>query len=1749
MIHTIRLRVSNACGFRDTTVSITVHPAVVAQFTATPNPICEGGTVTFNQNSLGSNLTYSWNFGNGNTSTLPGPHTQTYPTAGTYNATLTVTGFCGTNTMTVPIVVRPYPVLNYAPIPDSGCAPLVVNINNTSTPGGTNSWNFGAGAVPATSAVYSPPAITYNTPGIKTITYTVNLNGCSRTRLDTVIVRPKPTVTFTASPTSGCSPLTVTINNTTATVGGETWSWTFGDGGTSNAQQPGSHTYTNPGPGTLIRNLKLVVTNGFGCRDSLTVPITIFPIPVAQFTASPDSGCLPLTVTIANSSTTGGTYSWNFGAGAAPATSTAYNPPAIVYSTPGIKVITLTVTRNGCSATRTDTVIVRPKPVVTFTASPTSGCSPLTVTINNTTTTVGGETWSWTFGDGGTSNLQQPGTYTYTNPGPGTLIRNLKLVVTNGFGCKDSLTVPITVFPIPIAQFNAAPDSGCLPLTVTMTNTSTTGGTYAWNFGAGAAPATSTAYNPPAVVYSTPGIKVITLTVTRNGCSATTTDTVIVRPRPVVAFTTTPTSGCSPLTVSFNNTTATVGGETWSWTFGDGGTSNLQNPPPHVYTNPGPGTLIRTVKLVVDNGFGCADSVTHTVAIYPLPTAGFNSPSQACVTFPVPFTNTSTGANTFSWTFGDGGTSTQTNPSHTYTATGTYTVTLISSTAFGCRDTVTNTIQLDTIPDAQWVADTVCIGNPTSFTDLSAGSPISWAWTFGDGGTSTLQNPQHSYAAPGTYSVKLKVFNGFGCPDSLIRQVVVNPVPVANFSAPPVCFGMPSIFTSTSTGSPVLFDWDFGDGNTGSTANPTHVYTAAGTYNVTLIVFSGVGCSDTITRQVIVNPVPTTDFAADTVCYLLSTTFSDQSLGSPTFWNWTFGDGGTSTIQNPSHAYAAAGSYTVTLVSGYTATGCRDTMAHTVIVHPRPVAAFTTGPVLLNDTTQFQDQSTNTPNQWVWDFGDGYNDTQQNPTHVYGSPTTYTVGLWVQNAFGCADSTTQNVTVYPRPVAEFQTDSVCQNLWTTFTDLSNSAVTWHYDLGDGDTSNLASPTHLYTNAGTFTVTQIVWNVFGCTDTILHPVIVDSLPVAEFASDTSCFGFANQFNDLSAANAAGMNWNWDFGDTLGVSTQQNPAYIYGDSGTYTVTLIVQNSWGCGDTVSHTAVVYPIPIAGWVNPTACARNVVQFTDTSTSSPTQWWWDFGDGSPVDTTQNPSHVYAVGGSYTVTLIAGNPEGCMDTAVLAIPVYTVPVPAFTNDTVCQGNATQFVNGSTDPNPMSYLWSFGDGNSSPLQDPQYIYPDSGWYTVRLVTSNVYGCHDSIFHDVYVAPMPAVDILADTVCLGQPTSLNGQTSPFVTQWAWDFGDGNTSNLQNAIHTFGTPGNQTVSLSVNTAFGCTGSITRNIFVEIAPVANFDFSQLHCAGTDIQFNNLTFGNGALMNWTFGDGGTSNQASPAYTYSAPGNYSVTLIASSSNGCADTVSSPLVVHDLPQAAFLADTVCLGGPTQFTDASAGDSLDAWFWDFGNNSNTAYGQTPGYVYYPSADTFAVSLIVTNIWGCTDTTQGNILVTPLAVAAFSSNPTLPAQLELYEGTVQFTNQSQFADGWVWDFGDGDTSSVLSPSHTYTNFGEYCVTLAVWSIGGCVDTVRACNLVILAGVPDIPNTFSPNGDGVNDVFEIRNIDAFPDNTLEVFNRWGNKVYEKDKYHNEWDGRNWKNDQVLPDGAYFFVFKPGPEMDEIVGDVVIFR
>ena len=375
----------------------------------------------------------------------------------------------------------------------------------------------------------------------------------------------------------------------------------------------------------------------------------------------------------------------------------------------------------------------------------------------------------------------------------------------------------------------------------------------------------------------------------------------------------------------------------------------------------------------------------------------------------------------WNWSFGDGGTSTAQHPVYTYATFGTYNVTLIVTNSNGCIDSVTLPVVVPEMPIADFTADTACAGMPTQFTDLSISnsSPITgWDWDFGDGGTSTVQNPIYNYTTAGTYTVTLIVTTGAGCTDTVQHDVLVQPNPVADFTTTPVCDGDSMCFTDLSqhnATSITSWSWDFGDGQSSTAQNPCHLYTTFGIYNVILTVTNDLGCTDDTTIAVEVYPNPVADFSYVADCEY-EVTFTDLSIAnaaSITSWNWSFGDGGTSTAQHPVYTYATFGTYNVTLIVT-NSNGCVDSVTLPVVVPEMPIADFTADTACAGMPTQFTDLSisnSSTITGWDWDFGDGGSSNVQHPVYTYSTAGTYTVTLIVTAANNCTGSVQRNVLV------------------------------------------------------------------------------------------------------------------------------------------------------------------------------------------------------------------------------------------------------------------------------------------------------------------------------------------------------------------------------------------------------------------------------------------------------------------------------------------------------------------------------------------------------------------------------------------------------------------------------------------------------------------------------------------------------------------------------------------------------------------
>jgi PKD repeat protein len=504
----------------------------------------------------------------------------------------------------------------------------------------------------------------------------------------------------------------------------------------------------------------------------------------------------------------------------------------------------------------------------------------------------------------------------------------------------------------------------------------------------------------------------------------------------------------------------------WLWDFGDGATSTEQNPS-HVYIKAG----FNKITLIVNTSTG-SKKASRTISIMPAPaTASFvYSPASPIAGQIVQFADTTSGEPTsWRWEFGDGATSTTKNPSHTYAAPTSYIVTVIASNSSGSKKGSRTVVVLPAsslVASFAYIPASPVAGQAVQFTDTSAGIPTSWQWNFGDGTSTTAQSPSHSYATAGSKTVTLTVTNASGS-NSASRTVTVAVALAASFTYSPTSpvVGQAEQFTDTSMGNPTAWQWSFGDGTSSTAQSPSHSYATAGSKTVTLTVTNSSG-SNTATRTVTVGTALSASFTYSPTSPVAGqeVQFTDTSMGSPTSWQWNFNDGASSTVQHPSHTFTSPGSYNVTL----TVSNSSGSTSSSLIINISPgstlLADFDVSPSspTLGQPVQFTDTSTGSPTSWEWEFGDGQTSVMQNPSHTYTAAGSYGVTLTVR-AGASSDSATRTISV-AADVPGYHVDTAnpsasdsnpgTENLpWKTLTKANQTLVA-------GDT--------VYLKAGTYT---------------------------------------------------------------------------------------------------------------------------------------------------------------------------------------------------------------------------------------------------------------------------------------------------------------------------------------------------------------------------------------------------------------------------------------------------------------------------------------------------------------------------------------------------------------------------------------------------------------------------------------------------------------------------------------------------------
>ena len=1318
------------------------------------------------------------------------------------------------------------------------------------------------------------------------------------------------------------------------------------------------------------------------------------------------------------------------------------------------------------------------------------------------------------------------------------------------------------------AAQTASVTAGCAPLLVEFTPPAGVNAFF-WNFDNNN---NSSTLSNPTETFVDPGTYVVEFSL-GSGLPVLGSVTITVYPKPDLDLVADPTGGCAPLPVQFSSNSQVDqaildGGVSWNWTFGDG-TSAQTETASHTYAAEGN----YNVSLQLISGISNCSTVETVPALVSVSSvdASFTtdpSPASSCdAPLTVSFINTTVGDDlTFEWEFGDGQTTLDANPGPvTYNLEGDFDIMLTVTDANGCTNTETQTVSVGR-PTADFsVPDTVCLGQPIQLVNNSSAG--NYSWTLGadsDPNFSTEASPEVTFNVEGDQEITLAVTSPDGnCANTVSKTVFVQNVDGSFTTDPSFLCSDPFEFTYTpATLDPNgAYSWLFSDSTTSSEMMPTYMvpvdtnqYAETGVREImTQLAFtSSAGCTTTFTRT-------DTVFQAyalfmpdvDNGCAPLTVTFSDSSAAYTDIVSYTYiyGDGQTATFNNDDdHAYTftEAGEFDVRLVIE-DANGCRDTSYAVRIDVGEPIMADFT--VDKQDVCPGEEVTLTTTTQddridaWHFDTDDGRS------SHCYNEPNlTWSfiseadqmdVTLTVEYN-GCYNEITkQNFINVQGPIANLYYEMDCEApLEYTFRDSSYNATTVTWDFGDGSPMETGTDlTHTYAETGDYWVKLTAENPgTGCAVSVDSALVCVRMPQATFELDPMiCIGTqvdldGSMSTDVNAECWKGYTWYFEISGRPITTQDSSIEFSFSNPGMETVMLEVEDVNGCKDTATVMTQIYDIQANFELdNSLICVPGTVNFTDMSMGDTTitKWEWMFGDGVGMSSSQNPSYTYnnlagvPPGEGISVTLSIEDELGCTAEASQTISVYTPQSNISASDlTICAGDEVTFeasdffLNGEM--SPLSYSWDFGNGQSSMEQQASTTYDAGGSYTVTLnYTEDATGCVNQNQVTVQVQDYPTEDFIyvsdeitnPDNVCREESVvfSYNGDiTQPLTYQWSVN---GNNVSVPTPEFVFSDNGPVDYNITVSTTFGCETS-GNGSFNVVGPAGEITASARDiCIGDAVTFELSDTSDLVSWTWTFGDGGSAMNESPVtHVYDSEdvvGELSVALTMVGENACTITTTQPISVGggtlDLPNIlACGGDQVPLNpGEDPFPNAT-------YSWAPAEFLDNATAANPIAI-VNSSTTFTATITSQN--GCI--TMASVTVDVIPLVNFAGQNIVVCD----DGAVTLPEPDNPNGLYTFEWTpEGPNVTLEENEDTKT------VNLRVRDGAGCNDNnVFEFNIAKATASFMIPNSFTPNGDELNDEFRIYSVEGATLNitTFKVFNRWGKVVYDGSGASNpSWNG-----------------------------------
>ena len=1632
-----------------------------------------------------------------------------------------------------------------------GCSPLTVRFTNTSTASSSAvyQWDFGNGN---TSTLKDPGAVFLDQKNY-TVTLTVTDGSQTSTTSKTITVYQKPVIDFSSSSSKVCTPQAATFTaKATADNGDITgYTWDFGDGFTQQTNDPQvSHAYLT----AQDAQVRLSVTDNHGCSNSKTISniLKVFSGVTAAFDAQKTFICFQGDpVQMENKSVGDGPlkYSWDFGDGIG----STEKAPVHVFSKKGTYTVSLAVeSQDGCKDSIVKTSWLNVGNFTSQLSVPDLICKNSPVEIKNTSTPAPAS-FSLLIDGKQTVSPDYYGNYYYTFPVAG----EHTIQLTNHFGdCVETITKKVEVKELLKPKgFIAEISQQCTePMQVTFTDTTVGAVKSEWNFDPFYVPLPVNATGKKVSYNFYTGTRNITLFVTdSNGCQTSITQPLTLQ----VPYTyiqradNSPDVACDSLPKKFK----AISNQdilSYNWEFGNGDRSTLAEPS-YTFHN-----IINSVTLTYTTTTGCTTNAYYSdIYVYPGVKADFESTSgteicgNSIVTFKstldynfqnsawlVDGQNAGNGYyNTFDYQFQD---------------TGKHTITEIVYNT-GCRDTLTRVDYIHVMPSFPKITDviTTCEGDRATIIFKHASRYAeSGMWDFGDGTSAPFNKDQvsvsHHYAATGDYKAVLTTSNGqctnqdsiFSVPvvlksdmllsskDTAICQENGLSYSLSNFSQQRFIFG-PSYYVHSyqyKDGTEFLLgsgSYDFENWITGPVYNNIFKNVAKGEDSIRIVTNMEMFTPTTPFHEICLDttnfiPIKVTGSVArfEVVnkegCFQRPFYFNDSSISTNTniiSREWNFGDGQTLVTTKAgivSHTYSEPGTYSVTLTT-IDAGGCSSTdfVGHMVTANG-PKANFTIISLTfhLNTPVQFYNSTNEFGGgniKYEWNFGDGSTSTEFNPLHVFSKAGNFKIRLIAKSlTTGCADTIYQQITVKNFNAnfsftSSFLNTNDCSSVLVQFVNTSVDYTHLKWDFGDGFTSdNINNPSHVYNQPGRYLVKLFVTGNNGLSKTYTDSIFIKDNKVTISASmNRTCTA---QSVTLAALSGDASSYLWDFGDgTIVQASDTFSVHYYKTPGNYIPKLISKDGNGCVSSavLNNKISIDSLNVSLKNSSKICAPKEVQFNPVITNIASEggqsltYHWDFGTGNKKDTanTQAPAFTFRQPGNYEVTLQVQSSDGCIKaTAITIIAAQGLGGKINGPTDICQQSVAQFSGSTLLPGTPSWKWIFDDGTVVNQQNPPVKkYDNAGDYPVKLIVDNN-GCIDTVNHVLRVHSKPQVilSVKDQTICEGSSIQLSVDGGDSYT-WS----PAASLNITNGASVTASPViNTKYTVAATNVYGCsnTDSISINVIHPFTLTLQKEVSV--CSGSS---TSLEASGGITYHWINNTMGLDNITVSSPVASPLTSTTYTVVATGEKQCfSDTASVKVVVNPAPFVKLGKDTTLCQGQSITLNAFNPNAV--YSWQDGSNSPALVVKNGGE-YHVKVD----------LNQCT--ASDTIIINQMAIPYF----TLGKDTSICEGEQYILKPSVTINGsFLWQ--DGSNRSSFSASKE----GIYSLT-ASNECGTYTDSIvissAFCNILM-------PTGFTPNNDGLNDVFRVKYPFAVRSFHMVVYNAWGEKVFETNKINEGWDG-----------------------------------